>query len=286
MAIGVHTNYASIVAQNTLNATNNGLTKSMERLATGLRINSAADDAAGLQIASRLEMQTRGMSVAQRNSQDAISMMQTAEGALDEVANIAYRMNDLAIQSANGSNGATDRTALNAEYQELAKEIHSILEGTNFGGNTLLEGGAFAQAGGVSYQIGTAATDTLTVDLSTELGALNTAIGTSAGTNFGDITDQANSATAQNLLSAAGGVLEQIGEIRAAFGANINRLEHTITNLDNMTENLTASKGRITDVDFASESGMLTKNQMLMQSGSQMLSTTKMVPQMALSLLG
>ncbi|EGQ9286391.1 Lateral flagellin [Vibrio parahaemolyticus] len=282
MAIGVHTNYASIVAQNTLNATNGQLTKSMERLATGLRINSAADDAAGLQIASRLTMQSRGMSVAQRNSMDAISMMQTGEGALDEVTNIAYRMNDLAIQASNGSNSATDRAALDAEYQELASEVHSILEGTNFGGNALLEGGAFG-TGGVTFQIGSQSTDTLTVDLSTELGALSTAIGTAAASNFGDLTSAANAQTAQTLLTTT---LDTVGQVRAGFGSNINRLEHTITNLSNMSENLTAAKGRITDVDFAAESGNLSKQQMLMQSGAQMLSTTKMVPQMALSLLG
>lgn len=285
MAIGVHTNYASIVAQNTLNSTNNDLTKSMERLATGLRINSAADDAAGLQIASRLEMQTRGMGVAQRNAQDAISMMQTAEGALDEVTNIAYRMNDLAIQAANGSNGASDQAALDAEYQQLAQEVHSILEGTNFGGNAL-EGGAFATAGGVDFQVGADATDVLTVDLSTELASIATKIGTSGGSNFGDISSAANAVTEQGILSGAGSLLELVGSVRAGFGANINRLEHSITNLSNMTENLTASKGRITDVDFASESGNMSKNQMLMQSGAQMLSSTKMVPQMALSLLG
>lgn len=284
MAIGVHTNYASLVAQNTLNSTNNSLSKSMERLATGLRINSASDDAAGLQIASRLEMQTRGMSVASRNAQDAVSMIQTAEGALDEVTNIAYRMNDLALQSKNGSNSANDRAALDAEFQQLASEVHSILEGTNFGGNTLLEGGTFA-AGAVDFQIGTQTTDVLSVDLSTQLGALSTAIGTAGGSNFGDITSSANADTALALLGGAGGVLEVVGGLRSEMGANINRLEHSMTNLSNMSENLSAAKGRITDVDFASESGNLSKQQMLMQSGAQMLSTTKMIPQMAIGLL-
>ncbi|EGQ9286389.1 Lateral flagellin [Vibrio parahaemolyticus] len=284
MAIGVHTNYASLVAQNTLNSTNNALSKSMERLATGLRINSASDDAAGLQIASRLEMQTRGMSVATRNAQDAASMIQTAEGALDEVTNIAYRMNDLALQSKNGSNSANDRAALDAEYQQLASEAHSILEGTNFGGNTLLEGGTFA-AGAVEFQIGTGTTDTLSVDLSTQLGTLSTAIGTSGGSNFGDITSAATADTALNLIGGAGGLLEVVGGLRSEMGANINRLEHTMTNLGNMSENLSAAKGRITDVDFAAESGNLSKQQMLMQSGAQMLSTTKMIPQMAIGLL-
>ncbi|MGR5347533.1 flagellin N-terminal helical domain-containing protein [Vibrio mediterranei] len=283
MAIGVHTNYASIVAQNTLNSTNNALTKSMERLSTGLRINSAADDAAGLQIASRLEMQTRGQGVAQRNAQDAISMMQTAEGALDEATNIAYRMNDLALQAANGSNSAEDLAALQSEFGALNDELASVMSSTSFGGQALLKGGGFG-AGAISFQVGTTATDVLSVDVSTELGALDTAIGAAGGNTLGDLTTGAGAAVTG--ISGAGGLLEQLGTVRSAFGANINRLEHTITNLGNMSENLSASKGRITDVDFAKESGEMSKNQMLMQSGAQMLSATKMVPQLAMSLLG
>lgn len=282
MAIGVHTNYASIVAQNTLNSTNDQLTKSMERLATGLRINSAADDAAGLQIASRLEMQTRGMSVAQRNSQDAISMMQTAEGALDEATNIAYRMNDLALQASNGSNSATDLTALQSEFAQLNDELVSVMSGTNYGGQALLKGTGFGAA--VTFQIGTAATDTLTVDVTTELTALDGAIGAAGASALGDLTTGAGAAV--TAISGTGGLLDVIGEARAQFGSTINRLEHTVTNLSNMTENLSSAKGRITDVDFATETGNLTKQQMLMQSGAQMLSTTKTVPQLAMSLLG
>ncbi|GAL27534.1 flagellin protein FlaA [Vibrio variabilis] len=137
MAISVHTNYASLVTQNTLQSTNNALTKSLERLSTGFRINSASDDAAGLQIANRLEAQSRGMGVAMRNSQDAISMLQTAEGALDEMTNIAYRMNDLALQASNGTNTSADKTALNSEYQALRGELSNIFSNTNFGGNKL-----------------------------------------------------------------------------------------------------------------------------------------------------
>src|SRR5690606_25659185 len=150
MSLSIHTNFASLVTQNTLNKNNNMLSTTMERLGTGLRINSAADDAAGLQIANRLEAQTRGMQVAQRNSQDAISMLQTADGALDEISQIAFRMKDLATQSANGTNSADDRSALNAEFTELKAEVTRIMQETTYNGETLLEGGTLADASGVS----------------------------------------------------------------------------------------------------------------------------------------
>ena len=165
MALSMHTNYASLVTQNTLNSTNSMLTSAMERLSTGYRINSAADDAAGLSIANKLESQNRGMSVAMRNSQDAISMLQTADGALEELTNIAYRMKDLATQGANGTNGEKELKALDAEYGELAKEATRILENTSYGaGQLLLKGGKLANA--VTFQIGASKNETLAVDLS------------------------------------------------------------------------------------------------------------------------
>lgn len=175
MAISVHTNYASLVTQNTLQSTNNALTKSMERLSTGFRINSAADDAAGLQIANRLNLQSRGLGMAMRNSQDAISMMQTAEGAMDEMTNIAYRMSDLATQAANGTYTDDDRSALDSEFQELASELNNIFSSTSFGGRTLLSGGAFGN-GTVEFQIGNTSSDQLSVNVQTELSAISTAI--------------------------------------------------------------------------------------------------------------
>ncbi|GMQ45806.1 lateral flagellin LafA [Vibrio sp. 10N] len=277
MAISVHTNYASLVTQNTLQSTNSALTKSMERLSTGFRINSAADDAAGLQIANRLEAQSRGMNVAMRNSQDAISMMQTAEGAFDEMTNIAYRMNDLAVQYANGTNSAADQAAIDVEFNALSDELSNIAANTNFGGTNLLSTAGFSAS--VDFQIGSSAAETLTVDASAEVAAV-TGHALAAG---GGGLSAAGNITA---LSGAGGLIELLGTARAEFGANINRLEHTITNLSNMTENLDSSKGRIMDTDFASESGMMSKQQMLMQSGASMLSASKMVPQLAMSLLG
>ncbi|MGR5095561.1 flagellin [Vibrio maritimus] len=395
MAISVHTNYANLVTQNTLQSTNSALTKSMERLSTGFRINSAADDAAGLQIANRLNLQSRGLGVAMRNSQDAISMMQTAEGAMDEMTNIAYRMSDLATQAANGTYTDDDRSSLDSEFQELASELNNIFSSTSFGGRTLLSGGAFG-TGTVDFQIGNTSTNQLTVNVQTELAAVSNAITTASGsavdrdavnqaeldfqteadnfaqgntasalsngtalgsavsgtyTDYADLVEQmeAGNATAlsdhtalmagvtnslDNHIStldgiagsgydglnstataaftdwasvqalAAGGagiatqtqataaidsvsaLVDALGETRASFGANINRLEHTITNLGNITENLDSAKGRIMDTDFAYESGMMSKSQMLMQSGASMLSASKMVPQLAMSLLG
>jgi flagellin len=260
----------------------------MERLSTGYRINSAADDAAGLQIATRLESQTRGMSVAMRNSQDGISMMQTAEGAMDEMTNIVYRMNDLATQASNGSVSANDRTALNEEYQQLGEELANIMDSTSFGGNKLLQDAGTFGAAAVNFQIGTQAGEQLEVDVSTQVQAINASIGTSGALAVGDLTSEANAQTAMTALTGAtgdAGLLGQIGTARSALGANINRLEHTMTNLGNMVENTSAAKGRITDADFAVESSNMTKNQMLMQAGTTVLSQTNQLPGMAMSLL-
>ncbi|PSW58450.1 lateral flagellin LafA [Photobacterium leiognathi] len=287
MALSMHTNYASLVTQNTLNNTSNLLNTAMERLSTGFRVNSAADDAAGLQIATRLDAQTRGMSVAMRNSQDGISMMQTAEGAMDEMTNIVYRMNDLATQASNGTASASDKVALNQEFNQLNDELVNIMESTSFGGQKLLAtGGGSFEAAAVDFQIGTQQNDQLDVDVSTEVKAINTAIGAAGAFALGDLTTGAEAALT-TLTGANGdaGLLKAIGDARSALGANINRLDHTITNLGNMVENVSAAKGRIVDADFAVESSSMTKNQMLMQAGTTVLSQTNQLPGMAMSLL-
>lgn len=280
--LSMHTNYASMLTQNQISKTSGMLNTAMERLSTGLRINSAADDAAGLQISNRLDAQARGMSVAQDNAQNGISMMQTAEGAMDEMTNIVYRMNDLATQAANGALSNTDRAALDAEYQELGAEITATMTNTSFGGQKLLETTGFA-AGAVTFQTGAQAAEVLAVDVSTELGDIATA--TAA---FGDLTSAANAQTAMTALTGANGdegLLANIGAARSGFGASINRLEHTISNLGNMIENTSAAKGRIMDADFATESSSMTKNQMLMQAGTTVLSQANQLPSMAMSLL-
>ncbi|MDW2404809.1 lateral flagellin LafA [Vibrio sp. 1262-1] len=268
MALSMHTNYASLVTQNTMNTTSGLLNTAMERLSTGYRVNSAADDAAGLQIANRLEAQTRGMSVAMRNAQDGISMMQTAEGAMDEMTNIVYRMNDLATQSLNGSNSATDRASLNKEFTQLTAELNNIVDNTKFGGQNLLKGGGFG-AGDVTFQIGASSAETLTVSASAGIGEITTILADAAITD--GIDDATKAKAALDKISGADGLVEKIGSSRADFGANINRLEHTMANLGNMVENVTASKGRIMDTDFAVESSNMTKNQMLMQAGTTVL---------------
>ncbi|WP_182011740.1 flagellin, partial [Vibrio sp. B1FLJ16] len=232
-------------------------------------------------IANRLETQTRGMNVAMRNAQDGISMMQTAEGAMDEVTNIAMRMNDLALQANNGSNSDADKTALNAEFGALAEEMTAIMENTSFGGQALLKGGAFSGAG-VSFQIGATTGEKLDVSLSTALTSISTLLGTVSG---GSISGASASAMI-SALSGDTGLINTLGAARAEFGASINRLEHTVVNLQNMTENTNAAKGRIMDTDYASEGANMSKQQMLMQSGSSILSATKMVPQLAMGMLG
>ncbi|WP_375147429.1 lateral flagellin LafA, partial [Vibrio parahaemolyticus] len=242
--------------------------------------NSAADDAAGLQIATRLEAQTRGMNVAMRNAQDGISMMQTAEGAMEEMTNITYRMNDLATQSLNGSNSAEDRAAMDAEFKQLASELGNIMGNTSFGGQKLLAEGDGFGASSVSYQIGATGAEKLAVNAKTELNGISTAI-----VGLTSISTAAAASTALSKLSSTGGMLAKLGTARAEFGANINRLEHTMTNLGNMTENTSAAKGRIMEADFAVESSNMTKNQMLMQAGTTVLSKTNQLPGMAMSLL-
>ncbi|EJE4162451.1 lateral flagellin LafA [Vibrio parahaemolyticus] len=280
MALSMHTNYASLVTQNTMNNNSNLLNTAMERLSTGYRINSAADDAAGLQIANRLESQTRGMNVAMRNAQDGVSMMQTAEGAMDEMTNITYRMQDLATQSINGTNSDQDRAAMDAEFQELKAELTNIVSNTSFGGQKLLAStGAFG-AGTVSFQIGSTTAERLNVDAKADVNAVEAAI---AG--LATISSAATASTALGKLASTGGMLEKLGSARAQFGANINRLEHTMTNLGNMTENTSAAKGRIMDADFAVESSSMTKNQMLMQAGTTVLTKTNQLSGMAMSLL-
>ncbi|MCY9872300.1 flagellin [Vibrio barjaei] len=287
MAIGVHTNYAQIVAANTLNSTNTDFSKNMERLSTGYRINSASDDAAGLQIATRLNTETRGIAVAQRNAGDAISYLQTAEGAFDEMTNIAQRMHDLGIQSTNGTNGTTEQAAINAEFTELAKELDSIAKGTRFGGTSVLTD-LNANAGIITFQLGTDTTvDSLQVDVTN--GGASSALAdilTAVDNTGGGALDGSATLDAATKIADVSTLLDNISEVRSTFGAAINRVDHRMTNLSNTSANLQAASGRIMDVDFATEGAAMSKNQMLMQSGAQMLSQTKMVPQLAMQLLG
>jgi flagellin len=221
-------------------------------------------------------------------------MVQTAEGAMDEMTNITHRMKDLALQATNGTNSAADNTALNAEFGELAAELKNIVDTTNFGGKTLLaSGGAFNNATTpVDIQIGTNAGDKLSIDAQAELVKVASLLATGGALSASNAaTFLASAGKASGMLTTLsgangdGGMLAELGAARSKLGASINRLEHTITNLGNMVENTSAAKGRITDADFAVESSNMTKNQMLMQAGTTMLSQTNQLPGMAMSLL-
>ncbi len=286
MGLSIHTNFASLTTQSQLNTTNKMLGTAMQRLGTGLRINSAADDAAGLQMATRLQSQSSGQKVGMRNSQDAISMMQTAEGAMDEMSNIVQRMKDLATQSANGTSTAEDRKAMDAEFTELRSELDNITNNTTFGGQSLLKSGTGFQ-GDVTFQIGGTSAEKLELKSTGTLAtALKEVVGTGKGTDGAavkvGISDQAKATASMAELDIFS---QKIGESRSAFGANINRLEHTVNNLSNMKENTDMANGRIMDADFAQESTNMTKNQMLMQAGMSVLSNSNQMTGMVTSLL-
>ncbi len=278
MALSIHTNYSSLVTQTNLNKTNNTLSTNQQRLGTGLRINSAADDAAGLQIATRLNAQSRGMEVAMRNTGDSISLLQTAEGAFNETTGILQRMKDLATQAANDTNSTADRTSLQTEFDELSAEITNIFNNTKFAGENLF---TTKFAGAVNFQIGASAAETLSFDISTEIGDLDTALNTDV-----PALDLSTSALSGAAITALETALNDVGSVRALFGATINRLNHTANNLANMKDNTDMSKGRIMDADFAKESANMSKNSMLMQSGISMLKQAGQMPGMVMSLLG
>ena len=303
MALSIHTNYSSLVTQTNLSKTNNMLGNNQQRLGTGLRINSAADDAAGLQIATRLNSQARGMEVAMRNTGDATSMLQTAEGAFQEMTDILQRMKDLSTQAANGTNGGADLISMQAEYDELGKEVANIIKNTTYAGSNLFSDGTLVTGAGgklsaaVDFQIGATAAEKLTLNVTAKLTALGTALTAAADTyatpgtpgvelaSTQDPTTAANTNASAN-ITVVSTALDAVGDLRALFGANINRLNHTASNLGNMKDNTEMAKGRIMDADFAKESANMTKNSMLMQSGISMLKQASQMPGMVMSLLG
>ncbi|MGR5166938.1 lateral flagellin LafA [Vibrio astriarenae] len=291
MMLSIHTNYTSLLTQNNLNKTSGAMDQAMQRISTGFRVNSAADDAAGLQIATRLQSQVNGLSVASRNAQDATSMLQTAEGAFDEMTNIAHRMKDLATQAANGTNSDSEHAAMQAEWDELASELESVVSNTQYGsGNNLIGDGGLLDSA-ITFQIGASTNETLDVDIATELGQVRAKISNGDGTGGLFAQDLATGAAAamdaiDSLLNgAADGSTAGIGEVRSALGATINRLDHTVTNLGNMRENTEMAKGRIMDTDYAVESSNMMKNQMLTQMSMSMLSQANGMSGMVMSLI-
>lgn len=377
MAVNVNTNVAAMTAQRHLNAASNAQQTSMERLSSGFKINSAKDDAAGLQISNRLNVQSRGLDVAVRNANDGISMAQTAEGAMNETTNILQRMRDLSLQSANGSNSKSERVAIQEEITALNDELNRIAETTSFGGNKLLNG-TFATK---SFQIGAdngeavmltmknmrsdntmmggnsyvaengqdanwavqAGANDLTVTLTDKFGQeqnleINAKVGddieelatyingqtdlvkasvdqdgqlqlftdnnkvegaaTFGGSLAGDLgigdaqavtvdtIDVRSVGGAQQSVAIVDAALKFVDSHRAELGAFQNRFNHAINNLDNINENVNASKSRIKDTDFAKETTALTKSQILTQASSSVLAQAKQAPNSALGLLG
>jgi len=287
--LSLNTNTAALSTQGSLGSTQRALATSMTRLGTGLRINSAMDDAAGLQIAARLNAQISGMAVAQRNTQNGISMLQTGEGALNEVTNILTRMKDMATESATASTTTEGRAALQAEYDSLGLELYNISNNTTFGGNKLLTGGTLAASATLTFQIGADASEKMSVDLkttlddvATKLGAVSTNYAATSGGAGAEVSTAAASSTNLAKLTAA---LDAVGKSRGEMGAAANRLDHVYNNLQNVSTNVSAAKGRIMDTDYATESSNMTSKQMLMQASSSMLKQANSMSGLVMSLL-
>ena len=279
----INTNLMSLNAQRNLSATQSALATSVQRLSTGLRVNSAKDDAAGLAIAERMNTQVRGMNVAIRNANDAISLSQTAEGALSKINDMGQRMRELAVQSANATNNESDRASLDAEFQALSAEIKRNLEGTSFNGTKL-----FAALATMTFQVGANNTPTdqiavVTTNLTAETSMTDIlGGGTGGGAAAADIKEVGKSREALGKLDK---MLATVNAKRAEFGATQNRFEAVIQTLQVSAENQTAARSRIMDADFASETAALTRAQVLQQAGTAMLSQANSLPNNVLSLL-
>jgi len=302
MSLYVNTNVSSLNAQRQLQRSGSSLDTAFQRLSSGLRINSAKDDAAGLQITDRLTSQIMGLEQGNRNANDGISLAQTAEGALDEMTNMFQRIRTLAAQAANGSNTASDRAALQLEMRQLGAEVNRVASDTTFGGTNLLDGSFSAQ-----FQVGADANQTISMTMT----AVSSAAGSSvsidsftisgiagaasniAGGSAGADTAFANASSlsftsvgeAQDILAAVDAMIGTIDAKRAELGAVQNRFQSTIRNQTNIMENLSAARSRMRDADFAVETANLTRAQILQQASSTILSQANQRPQAAMSLL-
>lgn len=279
MSMVINTNISSFNAQRKLNETNNAMRTSMERLSSGLRVNSAKDDAAGLAIGNAMNSQIRGMTVAVRNANDGISMAQTAEAGLGVITDTLQRMRDLAVQSANsGAITENDRAKLQSEFKQLNDELSRIVTSTEFNGKKILGG---SLAGGVKFQVGanTDADNQITVTVDNVSATLQTA-GVTAASISGSTETNATGA-----IDAIDAAIKAIDTQRAELGAIQNRFTTTISNLQSSIENQQAARSRIMDADFASETAALSRNQILQQAGVAMLAQANQAPQTVLSLL-
>jgi len=287
MASVINTNLLSLNAQRNVSSSQSSLSTSLQRLSSGLRVNSARDDAAGLAISERLNAQVRGSNVAIRNANDGISLSQTAEGALAKVGDSLQRMRELAVQSRNATNTSADRTSLDKEFGELSKEIQRVLGGTTFNGRAVLA----ADSGTQTFQVGANVTSNDRIDVATSNMTTDTTITAVAGTD--------NTGAGRAVITAAAGAeasidtvitnidtaLDTVNSQRATLGASQNRLDQVISNLQISVENQSAAKSRITDADFAQETANLSRANILQQAGNAMIAQANQIPSQVLSLL-
>ena len=285
MALTVNTNTTSLNVQKNLNRASDALSTSMQRLSSGLKINSAKDDAAGLQISNRMSSQIRGNTQAIQNANDGISVAQTAEGALQATTDILQRMRELAVKARNGTNGTADQTATNAEFAQMSDEITRISASTNLNGKNLLDG----SAGTVTLQVGanTGSANHIDLVLTGKFDATSLSVNSGALVLTGTSGTGAGSASVNidNAITAIDAAIASIGATRANLGASQNRLTSTISNLQNITENTTAAQGRVQDTDFAAETANLTKQQTLQQASTSVLAQANQLPSAVLKLL-
>ncbi|MCU6670082.1 flagellin FliC [Enterobacteriaceae bacterium H4N4] len=277
----INTNLLSLTTQNNLNKSQSSLGTAIERLSSGLRINSSKDDAAGQAIANRMTAQVKGMTQAARNANDGISLVQTAEGNLNEINTNLQRIRELAVQAANDTNGTTDYASVSTEITQRLSEIDRIAGAANFNGKKLLDGSLTAS---LSIQVGAGTGTTDTISITTgSTGALIDAKATSLDTGLtGTIT---NNSTAKAFITAADNAITKIDTARSNMGAIQNRFESTINNLNNSISNLSAAQSRIQDADYATEVSNMSRAQILQQAGTSVLSQANQVPQAMLSLL-
>ena len=282
----INTNLVSLNAQRNLSLSQSSLATSMQRLSSGLRVNSAKDDAAGLAIAERMDSQVRGMTVAMRNANDAISLSQTAEGALGQVSDLFQRMRELAVQSANGTNTDADRASLNAEFVQLAQEATRTLGGTQFNGQNIL-----ATTNASTFQIGAnnvSTVDQISVASFNWAGTTNitAVLGTAIISGTGIPTVQITAiGTAQTALASIDTAINAVNSQRATYGAAQNRFENVVSNLMVSVENQTAARSRIMDADYATETANLSRASILQQAGNAMVAQANQLPQQVLALL-
>lgn len=273
----INTNVNAIVAQNSLVSNNRSLSKAMEQLSTGSRINSAADDAAGLAISNKMTAQIRGLNQSVRNANDAISMLQTAEGAMTEVTNMMQRMRELAVQTANGTNTTTDKAAIQAEFAQMQAEIKRISNNTEWNGRAILTGSANGTGPAVAFQVGANATQTISISLNDLSAVAGVAPVLAADTTFSAAT-----ATAITNIDTA---IAAVDTYRSTIGATINRLNYAADNLSNIATNTAASRSRILDTDYAKATSELARTQIIQQAATAMLAQANQQPASVLSLL-